>query len=43
MRLKNKIAMFLVKTAVMFADIFTKPLNKTAFLTCRDYLMAKPT
>ena len=35
-----KAVMFLVRTDAMVADIFTKPLDKTAFLRCRDYLMA---
>ena len=38
--LLNRIRMFLVGTDAMVADIFTKPLDKTAFLRCRDYLMA---
>ena len=38
--LRNKAEMFLVGTDMMMADIFTKPLDKTKFLTCRDYLMS---
>ena len=37
--LRNKVEMFLVKTEDMMGDIFTKALDKTKFLKCRDYLM----
>ena len=37
--LRNKVEMFLVKTDDMMGDIFTKALDKTKFLKCRDYLM----
>ena len=39
LRLMQKVRMFLVKTEKMMADIFTKPLGKSAYLRCRDYLM----
>ena len=32
--------MFLVPTEDMMADMFTKPLDKTKFLKCRDYLLS---
>ena len=34
--------MFLVSTDDMMADIFTKALDKTKFLKCRDYILKKP-
>ena len=37
--LRNKVEMFLVGTEIMMADIFTKALDKTKFLKCRDYLL----
>ena len=37
--LLNALKMYLVTTDQMIADIFTKPLPKTAFLHCRSYLM----
>jgi hypothetical protein len=37
--LHNRIEMFLVGTDGMMADIFTKALDKTKFLKCRDYIM----
>ena len=39
--LKNKVEMFLVGTDDMMADIFTKALDKTKFVKCRDYLLTK--
>ena len=40
--LVNKVEMFLVGTEDMMADIFTKALDKTKFLKCRNYVMATP-
>ena len=37
--MRNKVEMFLVGTEIMMADIFTKALDKTKFLKCRDYLL----
>jgi hypothetical protein len=37
--LHNRIEMFLVGTDDMMGDIFTKALDKTKFLKCRDYMM----
>ena len=37
--LRNKVEMFLVGTEIMMADIYTKALDKTKFLKCRDYLL----
>ena len=38
--LLNKIQVYLVSTDVMHADGFTKPVDKTKFLKCRDYLLS---
>ena len=38
--LRNKINVFLVTTDDMMGDIFTKPLDKTKFIKCRDYLLS---
>ena len=35
----NKAVMFLIGTDLMMADIFTKPVDKTKFIKCRDYLL----
>ena len=35
----NKIKIYLTGTESMMADIFTKALDKTKFLKCRDYLL----
>ena len=37
--LRNKIKIYLTGTENMIADIFTKALDKTKFLKCRDYLL----
>ena len=37
--LNNKAEIFLTPTDTMMADGFTKPVDKTKFLKCRDYLM----
>ena len=39
--LRNKAEIFLTPTDNMMADGFTKPVDKTKFLKCRDYLMTK--
>jgi hypothetical protein len=39
--LLNKVEMFLVSTEDMMGDIFTKALDKTKFIKCRDYIMSK--
>ena len=39
--LLNRIEIFLTGTDNMMADGFTKPVDKTKFLKCRDYVMAK--
>ena len=39
LRLTNKIAVHLVKSEMMVADIFTKPLPKMPFSRCRSFLM----
>ena len=39
--LRNKAEMFLVGTDDMMADIFTKALDKTKFLKCRNYITHK--
>ena len=39
--LRNKIKVFLTGTDNMMADGFTKPVDKTKFLKCRDYIMTK--
>ena len=41
MALRNKIEVFLTDTHTMMADFFTKPVDKTKFLKCRDYLLTK--
>ena len=38
--LRNKIEVFHITTEIMMGDIFTKALDKTKFLTCRDHLMS---
>ena len=38
--LRNKIEIFLCETDIMMADGFTKPVDKTKFLKCRDYIMS---
>ena len=40
--LNNKAEIFLTPTDTMMADGFTKPVDKTKFLKCRDYLMVAP-
>ena len=37
--LAHAIKMYLTPTENMMADIFTKPVDKTTFLRCRDYMM----
>ena len=37
--LRNKATMFLVGTEDMMGDIFTKALDKTKFVKCRDYML----
>ena len=39
--LLNRIEIFLTGTDDMMADGFTKPVDKTKFLKCRDYLLTK--
>jgi hypothetical protein len=39
--LLNKVEMFQVSTDDMMGDIFTKALDKTKFIKCRDYIMSK--
>ena len=39
--MRNKAEIFLTPTDNMMADGFTKPVDKTKFLKCRDYLMTK--
>ena len=39
--LRNKAEVFLTPTDNMMADGFTKPVDKTKFLKCRDYMMTK--
>ena len=39
--LRNKIEMFLAGTDDMMADGFTKPVDKTKFFKCRDYIQSK--
>lgn len=39
--LLNKVEVFLVSTDDMMGDIFTKALDKTKFLKCRDYILTK--
>ena len=38
--LRNKIEIFLCGTDDMMADGFTKPVDKTKFLKCRQYIMS---
>ena len=38
--LKNKAAVFFAPTDMMMADGFTKAVDKTKFLKCRDYTMS---
>ena len=35
----NKLTMFLVETAGMMADMFTKVADKVVFTRCRAYVM----
>ena len=37
--LRNRITVVHAGTDLMMADIFTKPVDKTKFLKCRDYIM----
>ena len=37
--LANAIEMYLTGTDNMMADIFTKPVDKTKYLKCRDYIL----
>ena len=39
--LANKVQIFLVGTDDMMADGFTKPVDKTKFLKCREYILTK--
>ena len=39
--LANKMEIFLVGTDIMMADGFTKPVDKTKFLKCRDYILTQ--
>jgi hypothetical protein len=39
--LRNKMEIYLTGTDDMMADGFTKPVDKTKFIKCRDYLLAK--
>ena len=39
--LLNRIAIFLTGTDNMMADGLTKPVDKTKFLKCRDYILTK--
>ena len=39
--LQGKAEVLLVSTDDMMADGFTKPVDKTKFIKCRDYLMTK--
>ena len=39
--LKNKVTMTLIGTEEMMGDMFTKALDKTKFLKCRDYIMTE--
>jgi hypothetical protein len=41
MCLHNRIEIFLTGTDDMMADGFTKPVDKTKFLKCRDYILTK--
>ena len=36
----NKVEIHLTPTDLMMADGFTKPVDKTKFLKCRDYMMS---
>jgi hypothetical protein len=38
--LRNRIAVVHAGTDLMMADGFTKPVDKTKFLKCRDYMMS---
>ena len=37
--LRNKVEVFHIGTESMMGDIFTKALDKTKFIKCRDYIM----
>ena len=41
MCLHNRIEIFLTGTDNMMGDGFTKPVDKTKFLKCRDYILTK--
>ena len=41
MCLHNRIEIFLTGTDNMMADGFTKPVDKTKFIKCRDYILTK--
>ena len=41
MVLMNKVEIVFTPTELMMADGLTKPVDKTKFLKCRDYLMSK--
>ena len=40
-RRPHRIEIFLTGTDDMMADGFTKPVDKTKFLKCRDYILTK--
>ena len=39
--LRNRAEMFFARTEDMMADSFTKAVDKTKFLKCRDYIMTR--
>ena len=39
--LRNKVNVYLAGTDDMMADFFTKAVDKTKFLKCRNYLMTE--
>ena len=39
--LRNKVEIYFAGTELMMADFFTKPVDKTKFLECRDYLLTR--
>ena len=39
--LRNKVEIYFAGTGLMMADFFTKPVDKTKFLECRDYLLTR--
>ena len=41
MCLHNRIEILLTGTDSMMGDGFTKPVDKTKFLKCRDYILTK--